>query len=76
MEMFVDRRSEEEKRAMAKDNAARLKMGDKVIHRTFGKGEVTYIDSENARVHISFENADDKKLTLVDIFKYIEIIKQ
>ena len=73
--MLVDRRTEEEKRAIIKENAAKLKVGDKVSHKTFGVGKITHVDAEKARVHISFEQVGDKKLTLLDIFKYVELIK-
>ena len=73
--MLVDRRTGEEKRAIIKENAAKLKAGDSVSHKTFGVGKITYVDTEKARVHISFEQARDKKLTLLDIFKYVELIK-
>lgn len=73
--MLLDRRTEEEKRAIIKENAAKLKVGDLVSHKAFGVGKITYVDTEKARVHISFEQAGDKKLTLLDIFKYVELIK-
>ena len=73
--MLVDKRTEEEKKAIIEENAAKLKVGDPVSHKTFGVGKITYVDTEKARVHISFEQVGDKKLTLLDIFKYVELIK-
>ena len=73
--MFVDRRTEEEKKAIIKENASKIKTGDKVIHKTFGIGKVTHVDTEKARVHILFDQVGDKKLTLLDIFNYVELIK-
>ncbi len=72
----MDNRTKAIKKALAEENAAKLKAGDKVSHSAFGEGTIILVDTANARVHILFENFGNKKLTLADIFKYVEVVKE
>ncbi len=71
--MSFDTRTKEEKDAVKRENAGKLYLGSRVRHKTFGMGEITHIDKENGRVLILFNEAGERKLSTLDIFRYIDI---
>lgn len=73
--MCYDVRLKEERNREKKENADMLPLGTKVTHTTFGRGEIVGVEWENGRVLVDFEDAGKKKLSTLDIFRYIEIVE-
>lgn len=43
------------------EKAENIKIGTRVSHKLFGKGEVTYIDEENRTIEVQFDDIDESK---------------
>ncbi len=74
--MRFDTRTKEDKEIIKRENAGKISLGSRVKHKTFGLGEVIHIDKDKGRVLIQFEIVGERKLSTLDIFRYIEIVDE